>query len=119
MGSGMLLLGMLGLGHTMRSSSSSSPSSSSVTVGDHANFGEPEWWIACGISVFLVVFAGVMSGLTLGLMSLGLVDLEVLQQSGTVEEKKRACEFTYIPPPFFLDFFVFVNSGKAFEFDGF
>nr|XP_024365635.1 DUF21 domain-containing protein At4g14240-like isoform X2 [Physcomitrium patens] len=90
MGSGMLLLGMLGLGHTMRSSSSSSPSSSSVTVGDHANFGEPEWWIACGISVFLVVFAGVMSGLTLGLMSLGLVDLEVLQQSGTVEEKKRA-----------------------------
>ncbi|PIN13089.1 putative membrane protein [Handroanthus impetiginosus] len=30
----------------------------------------------------LVIFAGLMAGLTLGLMSLGLVDLEVLSQSG-------------------------------------
>lgn len=63
-----------------------------VTTLQHAHFGEPEWWIACGISVFLVIFAGLMSGLTLGLMSLGLVDLEVLQQSGTAEEKKQASE---------------------------
>ena len=31
-----------------------------------------------------------MSGLTLGLMSLGLVDLEILQRSGTTTEKKQA-----------------------------
>ncbi|KAL0283791.1 UNVERIFIED_CONTAM: DUF21 domain-containing protein [Sesamum angustifolium] len=31
-----------------------------------------------------------MSGLTLGLMSLGLVDLEILQRSGTPTEKKQA-----------------------------
>ncbi|KAM7254030.1 hypothetical protein ACFE04_031712 [Oxalis oulophora] len=31
-----------------------------------------------------------MSGLTLGLMSLGLVELEILQQSGTSTEKKQA-----------------------------
>lgn len=73
----MFLLGMLGVGHSLRK---------------HAEFGDPEWWIACGISIFLVLFAGIMSGLTLGLMSLGLVDLEVLQQSGSEEEKKQASE---------------------------
>lgn len=31
-----------------------------------------------------------MSGLTLGLMSLGLVDLEVLRRSGSEQEKKQA-----------------------------
>eukprot|EP00850_Spirogloea_muscicola_P021745 SM000260S09941 [mRNA] locus=s260:155571:156045:+ [translate_table: standard] len=31
-----------------------------------------------------------MSGLTLGLMSLGLVDLEVLQRSGSPDEQKQA-----------------------------
>ncbi|KAG2308501.1 hypothetical protein Bca52824_028249 [Brassica carinata] len=31
-----------------------------------------------------------MSGLTLGLMSLGLVELEILQRSGTPNEKKQA-----------------------------
>ena len=48
------------------------------------------WWIYGGISMFLVCFAGIMSGLTLGLMSLGLMDLEVLQRSGTPLEKKQA-----------------------------
>lgn len=43
-----------------------------------------------GIIVFLFVFAGLMSGLTLGLMSLGLVDLEVLRRSGSDEEKRQA-----------------------------
>jgi len=54
--------------------------------------GDAEWWIAAAVSVFLVLFAGIMSGLTLGLMSLGLVDLEVLQQSGSEDEKKQASE---------------------------
>jgi len=44
----------------------------------HAKFKEPEWWIACGFSIFHVLFAGIMLALTLGLMSLGLVDLEML-----------------------------------------
>jgi metal transporter CNNM len=42
------------------------------------------------ISCFLVLFAGIMSGLTLGLMSLGLVELEILQRSGTDAEKAQA-----------------------------
>ncbi|KAE8725958.1 putative DUF21 domain-containing protein [Hibiscus syriacus] len=35
-------------------------------------------------------FAGIMSGLTLGLMSLGPDELEILQRSGTSSEKKQA-----------------------------
>jgi metal transporter CNNM len=42
------------------------------------------------IIVVLVVFAGLMSGLTLGLMSLSLVDLEVLSKSGTDKDRKHA-----------------------------
>ncbi|KAG0608736.1 hypothetical protein M758_8G128200 [Ceratodon purpureus] len=76
----MFSLAILGFGHSLRSSREL----------QHADFGEPEWWIAAGISVVLVLFAGIMSGLTLGLMSLGLVDLEVLQQSGSEAEKKQA-----------------------------
>lgn len=63
---------------------------SNVVVGDPSDYRQPWWWISAGISVFLVLFAGIMSGLTLGLMSLGLVDLDVLQQSGSEEEKKQA-----------------------------
>ncbi|KAL0663308.1 hypothetical protein Bca4012_100145 [Brassica carinata] len=43
-----------------------------------------------GVSCFLVLFTGIMSGLTLGLMSLGLVELEILQRSGTPNKKKQA-----------------------------
>ncbi|EFJ05730.1 hypothetical protein SELMODRAFT_431347 [Selaginella moellendorffii] len=53
-------------------------------------FGTGLWFIYAGISTFLVVFAGLMSGLTLGLMSLGVVDLEILQRSGTPKEKHQA-----------------------------
>ena len=42
------------------------------------------------IIVFLVMFAGLMSGLTLGLMSMSLVDLEVLAKSGTPTDRKHA-----------------------------
>ncbi|KAJ8467127.1 hypothetical protein OPV22_029679 [Ensete ventricosum] len=55
-------------------------------------FGTAWWYIFAGISCFLVLFAGIMSGLTLGLMSLGLVDLEILQRSGTPTEKKQAAQ---------------------------
>lgn len=50
----------------------------------------PTFWIYILIIVGLVLFAGMMSGLTLGLMSLGLVDLEVLMKSGTPRDKKYA-----------------------------
>ncbi|MED6155364.1 DUF21 domain-containing protein [Stylosanthes scabra] len=53
-------------------------------------FGDVWWFVYAGISCFLVLFAGIMSGLTLGLMSLGLVDLEILQRSGSPSEKKQA-----------------------------
>lgn len=48
------------------------------------------WWTYGGISLFLVLFAGIMSGLTLGLMSMSPVDLEVLKRSGTPLQKKQA-----------------------------
>ncbi|KAH7575484.1 hypothetical protein ACOSP7_004884 [Xanthoceras sorbifolium] len=44
------------------------------------------------IIVFLVLFAGLMSGLTLGLMSMSLVDLEVLAKSGTPNDRKHAAK---------------------------
>ncbi|URD75186.1 DUF21 domain-containing protein [Musa troglodytarum] len=53
-------------------------------------FGTGWWYAYAGISCLLVLFAGIMSGLTLGLMSLGLVELEILQRSGTPTEKKQA-----------------------------
>lgn len=46
-------------------------------------------WIA--VIVGLVGFAGLMAGLTLGLMSLGLVDLEVLSKSGRPQDRIHAC----------------------------
>ncbi|GLT47583.1 hypothetical protein SLA2020_212700 [Shorea laevis] len=57
-------------------------------------------YICCGtdffvnilIIVLLVMFAGLMSGLTLGLMSMSLVDLEVLAKSGTPSDRKHAAK---------------------------
>ncbi|KAB2068712.1 hypothetical protein ES319_A08G050700v1 [Gossypium barbadense] len=56
---------------------------------DDLPFGTVEWFAYAGLSCLLVIFAGIMSGLTLGLMSLGLVELEILQRSGTIVEKKQ------------------------------
>lgn len=55
-------------------------------------FGTVEWFVYAGLSCLLVIFAGIMSGLTLGLMSLGLVELEILQSSGTIVQKKQVCK---------------------------
>ncbi|XP_058217116.1 DUF21 domain-containing protein At2g14520-like isoform X2 [Rhododendron vialii] len=49
-----------------------------------------DFFIHVLIIVFLVMFAGMMSGLTLGLMSMSLVDLEVLAKSGTPKDRKYA-----------------------------
>ncbi|XP_010522701.1 PREDICTED: putative DUF21 domain-containing protein At1g03270 isoform X2 [Tarenaya hassleriana] len=61
-----------------------------VFEADDIEFGSPWWFVFVGISCILVLFAGIMSGLTLGLMSLGLVELEILQRSGSSTEKKQA-----------------------------
>ncbi|TKY59402.1 DUF21 domain-containing protein [Spatholobus suberectus] len=50
----------------------------------------PEFFVHILVIVLLVLFAGLMSGLTLGLMSLSLVDLEVLAKSGTPQDRKHA-----------------------------
>ncbi|XP_071691670.1 DUF21 domain-containing protein At4g33700-like isoform X2 [Rutidosis leptorrhynchoides] len=52
----------------------------------------PEFFIYLGIIVMLVLFAGLMSGLTLGLMSMSIVDLEVLAKSGTPNDRKYAAK---------------------------
>ncbi|KAK6121002.1 hypothetical protein DH2020_045256 [Rehmannia glutinosa] len=53
---------------------------------------EAQFFIHIAVIVFLVTFAGLMSGLTLGLMSLSLVDLEVLAKSGTPKDKQHAAK---------------------------
>ena len=58
--------------------------------GEDYPFGSFEWWFFAICSAVLVAFAGLMSGLTLGLMTLSPVDLEVLLHSGTPTEKRQA-----------------------------
>jgi metal transporter CNNM len=61
-----------------------------LATAEDIPFGSLWWFIYAGISCVLVLFAGIMSGLTLGLMSLGLVELEILQRSGSNAEKAQA-----------------------------
>lgn len=51
---------------------------------------ETMFWVYLLISIALVSFAGLMSGLTLGLMSLNLVDLEILAKAGQPQDRKNA-----------------------------
>ncbi|XP_019056907.1 PREDICTED: DUF21 domain-containing protein At2g14520 isoform X2 [Tarenaya hassleriana] len=51
-----------------------------------------EFFIHILVIVLLVLFAGLMSGLTLGLMSMSLVDLEVLAKSGTPRDREHAAK---------------------------
>ncbi|KAG6703666.1 hypothetical protein I3843_07G092400 [Carya illinoinensis] len=80
----MLLLNALTLVRTMFRTSDI------VLESEDIPFGTPWWFIYAVFSCLLVLFAGIMSGLTLGLMSLGPVELEILQRSGTPTEKKQA-----------------------------
>ncbi len=57
----------------------------------HPGTGDPVLDLIYGCtSAGLVLFAGLMSGLTLGLMSLDVVELEVLRRSGTERQKHYA-----------------------------
>ncbi|KAL7586035.1 DUF21 domain-containing protein At5g52790 [Lactuca sativa] len=51
---------------------------------------ETMFWVYLASSIALVIFAGLMSGLTLGLMSLSLLDLEVLIKAGQPNDRKNA-----------------------------
>ncbi|XP_071724539.1 DUF21 domain-containing protein At2g14520-like [Rutidosis leptorrhynchoides] len=51
---------------------------------------ETQFFVWIAIIAGLVLFAGMMSGLTLGLMSMSLVELEVLAKSGTPTDRKHA-----------------------------
>ncbi|XP_056160274.1 DUF21 domain-containing protein At5g52790-like [Syzygium oleosum] len=48
------------------------------------------FWVYLLVCISLVCFAGLMSGLTLGLMSLSLVDLEILAKAGQPQDRKNA-----------------------------
>ncbi|KAL4582093.1 hypothetical protein LXL04_006633 [Taraxacum kok-saghyz] len=50
----------------------------------------PDFFFHVAVISMIVVFAGMMSGLTLGLMSMSLVDLEVLAKSGKPLDRLRA-----------------------------
>lgn len=50
------------------------------------------------ICVVLVVFAGINSGLALGLLSFGQVDLEVLIKAGQTQERKYAGDNLLLSP---------------------
>ncbi|KAK4431426.1 DUF21 domain-containing protein [Sesamum alatum] len=53
---------------------------------------EPELWVGVVISLILVLFAGLTSGLSLGLLSHSKVDLEVLVKSGLPKDQKNAAK---------------------------
>lgn len=52
-----------------------------LAVGGHEPLTPQEWWTLVAVCVGLVTFAGIASGLTLGLMSLDAVDMEVSRRS--------------------------------------
>ncbi|XP_056160265.1 DUF21 domain-containing protein At2g14520-like [Syzygium oleosum] len=53
---------------------------------------ESMFWVYLVVCISLVCFAGLMSGLTLGLMSLSLVDLEILAKAGQPQDRKNAAK---------------------------
>lgn len=69
---------------------------------------ETMFWVYLVICIALVCFAGLMSGLTLGLMSLSLVDLEVLIKAGKPEDRKNAGQYLQLS----LDTNVFVQESS-------
>lgn len=57
---------------------------------------EKEFWSNLVVSLVLVLFAGLTSGLSLGLLSHSKVDLEVLIKSGLPKDQKNAGLFIYL-----------------------
>eukprot|EP00351_Strombidinopsis_sp_SopsisLIS2011_P001669 CAMPEP_0116882642 /NCGR_PEP_ID=MMETSP0463-20121206/14941_1 /TAXON_ID=181622 /ORGANISM="Strombidinopsis sp, Strain SopsisLIS2011" /LENGTH=78 /DNA_ID=CAMNT_0004536165 /DNA_START=79 /DNA_END=315 /DNA_ORIENTATION=+ len=64
--------------------------SSSSDSSDVLPAGSKGFYICLFVAIFLVLFGGCMSGLTVGLMSIDKLELEILLESGTEEEIKQA-----------------------------
>lgn len=61
-----------------------------AAAGSTSEEGELEFWWYVGSAAALVCVAGLMSGLTLALMSVDVMDLEILLRSGTVQQRAHA-----------------------------
>ncbi|XP_013775250.1 DUF21 domain-containing protein At4g33700-like [Limulus polyphemus] len=59
------------------------------------SYKDEKFWIYIGVYVALVLVAGLMSGLTMGLLSMDITSLRVLEREGKPQEKKNA--HTIIP----------------------
>lgn len=57
---------------------------------------ELEFWMFIIICVLLVLFAGITSGLTLGLLSFSQVELEVFTKAGRPQDQKYAGWHSFI-----------------------
>lgn len=51
---------------------------------------ETKFWIYLGVATFLVIFAGLCSGLTVGYLSIDTLQLEVKCKTGTPQEERQA-----------------------------
>lgn len=58
---------------------------------DPDTLSDTEVWVYCGIAALLVCVAGLMSGLTLGLLSIDKVDLEVCTTAGHTVKERNFC----------------------------
>ena len=63
---------------------------SQIERDDPSSLTDAEYLVYLLSSMGLVVMAGLMSGLTLGLMSLDEVEMEILVKSGKSNERKHA-----------------------------
>jgi ankyrin repeat/SOCS box protein 13/metal transporter CNNM len=63
------------------------------TLGDHMDVvGSTRFWVDIGVVCGLVLLAGLMSGLTMGLMSLDILNLNIIKNSGAEKDKKCAAK---------------------------
>ena len=60
--------------------------------GELAPVYSSDWWFYISISIFCSCFAGVMSGLTIGLLSIDMLDLEICLLIGAPDKKKSVSQ---------------------------
>jgi len=68
---------------------------SRILTRESIPFGSATWISYAGFCCFLVLFSGLMSGLTIGFLSQKIINLEILKLSGSSSEKNQAgnCSF--------------------------
>lgn len=57
---------------------------SSETIEAYSN----DWYMFISLAIFCTAFSGLMSGLTVGLLSIDQLDLEIKLKIGSIHEKK-------------------------------